>query len=202
MPALAVGAKLHFVDRDKIDGAVERHGLHRGDKITGETGDDFFFARDQRDALGPARFHHPVIDFSRQQPQRQSDHAGPVRQHALERPMRLAGVGGAERRHETAGLGGKRRVGHLSNMAPRLQGCKPKRLAATRSRAFVHAFLRPRQGRPWVQAAGRRLWRAHPQALIGSPLTKVPSPWRIGLPLSRLIASSRRRNQPSWAFST
>ena len=52
--ALGVGAELDFVDREKLDLAVERHRLDRADEILRIGGDDLFLAGDERDAPRPA----------------------------------------------------------------------------------------------------------------------------------------------------
>ena len=53
-----------------------------------------------------------VVDLARQQPQRQPDHAGGMRQHALDGEMRLAGIGGSQHRRDT-GAAGSRCSGRL-----------------------------------------------------------------------------------------
>ena len=51
----------------------------------------------QADVLTRARARGDlVVDLARQEPQRQADDAGRMRQHALDGEMRLAGVGGTE----------------------------------------------------------------------------------------------------------
>ena len=40
--------------------------------------------------------HDPLIDLPGEQTQRQADHAALVAEHALDRQMRLAGIGGPE----------------------------------------------------------------------------------------------------------
>ena len=53
-----------------------------------------------------------VVDLTRQQPQRQSDHAAGMRQHALDGEMGLSGVGGTEHRRDP-GAAGSRCSGRL-----------------------------------------------------------------------------------------
>jgi hypothetical protein len=110
--ALGVGAELDLVDGEELDPAVERHRLDRAHPIARRQRHDLFFAGDQRDVARAARLDHAVVDLARQQPQRQADHAGRMAEHALDRQMRLASVGGAENGDEARGGRADRRVGH------------------------------------------------------------------------------------------
>ncbi len=85
--------ELNFIDRDEGKSPVARHGLDRRDPITRGLGFDLLFAGDEGDGLAADARDHAVIDLARQKPQRQSDHAILMREHALDRIMRLAGVG-------------------------------------------------------------------------------------------------------------
>ena len=49
-----------------------------------------------RDPLGPPERDDAVIDLARQEPERQPDDAAGVTEHALDREVRLAGVGRPE----------------------------------------------------------------------------------------------------------
>ena len=111
--ALGVGAELNFVHREEFDPALERHRLDRAHEILRMGGDDLLLAGDQRDARRAFRLDHPIIDFPRQEPKRQADHAGGMGQHALDREMRLAGVGRAENGDQSRAV---RRVGHRPNV--------------------------------------------------------------------------------------
>jgi hypothetical protein len=101
--AFEIGAELDFVDRDKRDLAIERHRLDRADEILRPRRDDLLLAGDQRHAARPARLDDAVVDFARQQPQRQADHAGGMAEHALHGEVGLARVGGAEDGEESRG---------------------------------------------------------------------------------------------------
>jgi hypothetical protein len=46
-----------------------------------------------------------VVDLARQQAQRQANHPGGMRQHALNREMRLAGIGGTQNGRHTGAAG-------------------------------------------------------------------------------------------------
>ena len=47
---------------------------------------------------------HAIVDFTRQQAQRQADHAAVVLEHALDGTVRLAGVGRTEQRDALGGI--------------------------------------------------------------------------------------------------
>jgi hypothetical protein len=96
MAAIGVGSELDFVDRQKIDAAVERHRFDGAEKIARAGRHDLFLARDQRRMLAADQAADAVVILSRQQPQRKTHHAGAVAQHPLDREMGLAGVGGTE----------------------------------------------------------------------------------------------------------
>ena len=50
----------------------------------------------ERDRLGADALDELVVDLAREQPQRQADDAGRMREHALDGEMRLAGIGRPE----------------------------------------------------------------------------------------------------------
>ena len=52
-----------------------------------------------------------VVDLARQQPQRQPDDAGRMREHAFDRQMRLAGIGRPEHRGDACAAGAGVAVG-------------------------------------------------------------------------------------------
>ena len=54
---------------------------------------------------------HLVVDLARQQAQRQADHAGGMRQHALDGEMGLAGIGGPEHGGDAGAAGTRCSVG-------------------------------------------------------------------------------------------
>ena len=96
MAALGIGAELDFIDGEKGHAEIDGHGFHRADEIFGIRRNDFLFAGNQRADIRALQHHDLVVDLARKKTQRQADHAGFVREHALDRIMRLAGVGGAE----------------------------------------------------------------------------------------------------------
>ncbi len=114
--------------------AVERHRLDRAGKPARVRRDDLLLAGDQRDVAGALAGHHAVVVLARQQAQRKADDAGGVRQQALDRQMRLAGVGrtehglhpGSKSRHASM-------VGCCGAECKR-QPCATRRLAPTRSK--------------------------------------------------------------------
>ena len=92
MAPIGIGAQLDLVHRDEIRADVQGHRLGRADPVLGAVGDDPLFPRDQRHHGRPDLGDDPVIDLTRQKPQRQANDARPVRQHPLDRVMGLAGV--------------------------------------------------------------------------------------------------------------
>ena len=91
--ALEIGGQLNFVDGKESDVEIARHGLDGGDPKARIRRLDLLFAGDQRHGVGADPFHGTIIDLARQQPQRQADQARGMRQHPLDREMRLAGIG-------------------------------------------------------------------------------------------------------------
>ena len=114
--ALRVGAQLDLVDGEELDLAVERHRLDRGDPVARRQRHDLLFAGHQRHRARAARLDDAVVDLARQQPQRQADHPGRMAEHALDRQMRLASVGGAENGDEARSGRADRRVGHRAKV--------------------------------------------------------------------------------------
>ena len=110
--AFRIGAKLDLIDGEKFDLAVERHRLDRADEVARPGGNDLFFAGDQRDLSRAPRLDHPIVNFARQQPQRQADHAGGMSQHPLHRQMRLARVRRAKNCNEPRGVAPRWRAIH------------------------------------------------------------------------------------------
>ena len=104
VPALEIGRDLDFIDGEKRHVEIARHRLHGGDPEARLRRLDLLLAGDQRDGVGARASGDLVVDLARQQPQRQADHAGGMRQHPLDRQMGLAGVGRPEHRGD-AGSG-------------------------------------------------------------------------------------------------
>ncbi len=105
MAALAIGTDLRFVKRHECrPGSVARHGFGGAAHIARILGFDPFFTRDQRDGIIALDRPDPVVDLARQQPQRKAHAAARMRDHALDREMRLAGVRGPEDRLDRAAL--------------------------------------------------------------------------------------------------
>ena len=100
MAALAIGAELDLVDGKELDRPVERHRFNGADEIRRVRGQDLFLPGNQRDRARPAQSDHAVIIFPRQETERKADHAAVVIEHALDREMRLAGIGRPEDRDE------------------------------------------------------------------------------------------------------
>ncbi len=102
MATLGVGAKLNFVDGQKVTAQTVGHRLDRADPIGRVLGHDPLFPGDQRHHAGAAHRNDAVIDLAGKQAQRQPDDAALVRQHPLDRVMGLAGVGGSQDRRDPA----------------------------------------------------------------------------------------------------
>ena len=75
---------------------IARHRLDRRHPEARVRRLDLLFAGDERDVLRADPVDDLVVDLARQQPQRQADHAGGMRQHPLDGEMGLAGVGRPE----------------------------------------------------------------------------------------------------------
>ena len=94
--AFEVGRDLDLVDGEKRHVEIARHRFHRGDPEARPWRLDLFFPGDERDRIRTGAIGYLVVDLARKQPQRQADHSGGMRQHPLNRQMRLAGVGRPE----------------------------------------------------------------------------------------------------------
>ena len=77
-------------------------------KYRAPAGDNLFLAGDQGRRRPALLGYDAVVDLTRQQPQGQSDRPGAVAEHALDREMGLAGIGGAEDGGDAAGFHGGR----------------------------------------------------------------------------------------------
>ena len=133
MAALGIGAELDLVDGEKLDPAIERHRLDRGDPVARRHRHDFLFAGDERHRARALRLDDAVVDLASQQPQRQADHAGRMAEHALDREMGLAGVGGSENGDEAGGRPSDRRVGHRGKVGEDRARGKRRKLCGGRT---------------------------------------------------------------------
>ncbi len=93
MTTLEIGGELNFIDGQERDIKVARHGFDGGDPEPRIGRLDLLLAGDESHGIGADAFHRAVVDLARQQPQRQPDQAGRMRQHAFDREMSLAGIG-------------------------------------------------------------------------------------------------------------
>ncbi len=94
--ALQVRGKLDLVDRDEGGVGLARHRLDRAHGVARAGRHDLLLAGDERDLVGPDPVHDAAIDFTREQPQGQADHAAFMRNHAVDGEMGLASVRGTE----------------------------------------------------------------------------------------------------------
>ena len=95
MAPLWISTKLDFIHSQKIACVICGHRLDCADPILHAIRNDAFLARDQRDHGRAAYGHDAIIDFARQEAQRQANHASAMRQHPLDGVMGFARIGGA-----------------------------------------------------------------------------------------------------------
>ena len=99
--ALEIGCELDLVDRKERDVEIGRHRLDGRDPEARIGRLDLLLAGDERDRVGADPFDRAVVDLARQEPQRQTDQAGRMRQHSLDGEMGLAGIGRPEHGGDT-----------------------------------------------------------------------------------------------------
>ena len=92
MAAFDIAAELNLVDGHEIGADFLRHRLDRADPIGGAVGHDAFLTGDQRHDRRATCGDDAVVNLARQQTQRQADHPGAVRQHAVNRKMGFSGI--------------------------------------------------------------------------------------------------------------
>jgi len=112
---------LHFVHGQEFKRPAHGHGFHCANEIPRIGRHNFFFAGDERRRGRALGDHNLVVDFPGQQPQRKTDNAGAVAEHALDRQMSLTGVGGAENRggaERALGFHGATRLSHTAFLLP------------------------------------------------------------------------------------
>ena len=94
--ALRIGGELHLVDGEEVDVGIARHRLDRAHPVARLLRLDLLLAGDERDVVGADARGDLVVDLAREQAQRQADQARVVPEHALDRQVRLARIGGPE----------------------------------------------------------------------------------------------------------
>ena len=109
--ALEIGAELHLVNGQEGNVEVARHGLDGGDPIARARRLDLLLAGDEGDRICAHTRLDLVVDLARQEPQRQSDDAGGMTEHALDGEVRLAGIGRPEHRGDAGAAGAGIAVG-------------------------------------------------------------------------------------------
>ena len=95
-PRSKSAAELDLIDGQERHLEIGWHGLDGCHPIAGVGGDDLLLAGDEGNGMVARSQSHPVIDFTRQQPERQADHAAAVGQHAFYGEMGLSGIGGTQ----------------------------------------------------------------------------------------------------------
>jgi len=134
MTALEIGGKLDLVDGEERRVEIARHRLDGGDPEARIGRLDLLLAGDQRHVVGADPLDGPVINFARQKPQRQADHARGMGQHPLDAEMGLAGIGRPQYSGHARATGaeltiGGRREGNRhqrSGMGPRVPPAQGK----------------------------------------------------------------------------
>ena len=91
--AFGIGAKLGLVQGDERDVPLHRHGLRGAEQPARILRQDLLLAGDEGDLALALEPDDPVIDFAREQPQREADHPARMRAQPLDRQMRLSGIG-------------------------------------------------------------------------------------------------------------
>ena len=127
MAPLAVGAKLDLIDGEKRHLPVQRHGFDGANEIGRLGREDLFLAGHQRHRAFALDTPHPIVVFPRQQPQRESDHAGPETEHPLDGEVGLAGIGrpqNGDQARTLARAGGN--YAHGQRIGPSPPNCKPR----------------------------------------------------------------------------
>jgi hypothetical protein len=102
MPAFKVAGDLYLVYGNKCRISLLRHRFDGAHRVARTRRRDLLLAGDKRHMLNADLVDHAAIDFPRQKPQRQPDHARRVRCHPLDGVMRLAGVGRPQHRRDAA----------------------------------------------------------------------------------------------------
>ena len=104
MAAFKIGGDLDFIDGEERHVEVARHRFDRRNPEARARRLDLLLAGDQGDGIHSGAVGDLVVEFAGEQPQRQADNAGGMRQHPLDGQMGLAGVGRTEhRRHARTG---------------------------------------------------------------------------------------------------
>ena len=129
MPAFRIGTQLDFIDGGKVCAHAFGHRLDRANPVFRPWRNDPFLACHQRHNGRAARHDDLVIDLARQQPQRQADNAGFVRQHPFDCVVGFSGIGRAKDGRDPRALRHKAEVS-LSDYS-----VVPREWAAKRSRA-------------------------------------------------------------------
>src|SRR5262245_45344974 len=105
MAAIEIGAELHLVNGHESHVEIARHGLNRRYPEAWISGLDLLLAGDQRNGVRTGPVRDLVVDLAGQEPQRQSDQPRGMGQHALDREMGLAGIGGPQHRRYAVASG-------------------------------------------------------------------------------------------------
>ena len=138
MAAIGVRTELDLIDGDELGLAVQRHRLD-GARIPARAGgDDLLLPGNKGHVAHPFARHHAVIVLAREQPQRETNNAGAMGQHALDGEMGLAGVGRAKHGldpmpEHRKGRGPRRESGHALMVVCCTAECKARKQVAAPS---------------------------------------------------------------------
>src|SRR5690606_9224258 len=92
MSPFGMSRELDLINANEVHFEVGRHGFGRAYPEACRSWDLTFFASDERNLVAADRGPHAVIDFAREQPQWQAEHACVVFQHAPDTTVGLASV--------------------------------------------------------------------------------------------------------------
>ena len=93
MAALEIGGELDLVDGEESDVEIARHRFDGGNPETRVGRLDLFLAGDERYGVGANTLDRFIVDLACEQPQRQADDPGGMRQHPLDGEMGFSGIG-------------------------------------------------------------------------------------------------------------
>ena len=105
MAAFEIGAELDLIDSKERDVEIAWHRFDGRHPVTRMRRLDLLLAGDKRDRLGAHARRNLVVDLARQQPERQTDDAGGMAEHALDGEMGLAGIGRPENGGDASAAG-------------------------------------------------------------------------------------------------
>ena len=98
MASFRIGTELDLIDRQEVDRSVERHGFNGAHEIGRGRWRNLLLAGNQGHRPRTLQLDDPVINLSRQQPQREPDCSATVAEHTFDGEVSLAGISRPEDR--------------------------------------------------------------------------------------------------------